>query len=318
MADTSEKWASGVQGIFKLHMAVVQAMPSGTRVISANPWGVSAWTKTAKVSVILSDGTPKKYFLKCATGREARPLTEGEYHSATAIHSVVPGFVPKPCGWGRYWDGESLVYFFLGDFYDMEIQKVPDPESVATIDGELVPEPELFAAKVAELHTKGNLLRRTVKWEASWAKCFTNQLQDVIKYDNETNGIWPELDAACEQVINAVIPRLLGVLQSDGRSIEPVLIHGDLWEQNVGIDKETGQTIVFDPGCTYAHNEMDFGTWRCSWARQFRVPIYMELYQQHIKPSDPQNEWDDRNRLYSLHPYLNDSAGHPGSTSRSM
>lgn len=115
-----------------------------------------------------------------------------------------------------------------------------------------------------------------------------------------------------------MIPRLLDVLQSDGRSIEPVLIHGSLWEQNMGIDMETGETVVFDAGCTYAHNEMEFGTWRGTWAYHFQKPIYMRLYHQHIKPSAPKHEWDDRNRLYSLHPFFNDSAGHPGSISRTM
>lgn len=141
----------------------------------------------------------------------------------------------------------------------------------------------------------------------------------MIKYDNIANGPWPQYDAACRQLINAVIPRLLGALQSDGRSITPALIHGDLWEQNVGIDEETGENVVFDPGCTYAHNEMEFGTWRCSWATHFKISSpYMRLYQRHIGPSEPVEEWDDRNRLYSIHPYLNDSAGHPGSVSRQM
>jgi hypothetical protein len=39
-------------------------MPRGTKVVSAESWGVSTWTKTAKVSVILSDGNLKRYFLK--------------------------------------------------------------------------------------------------------------------------------------------------------------------------------------------------------------------------------------------------------------
>lgn len=224
-------------------------------------------------------------------------------------------------GWGEYYDGdsESHVYFFLGDYHDMDLRTPPEPET--------------FAAKVAELHSKGKsptgkfgfpvptvcgIFERTLQWESSWAQCFANQLKDVIKYDNETNGAWPELDAACKQIIDAVIPRLLGALQSDGRSIEPALIHGDLWEQNIGIDMDTGETIVFDPGSAYAHNEMEFGTWRCSWAYYFNSPTYLRLYQRHIERSEPVDEWDDRNRLYSLHPYLNDSAGHRGSISRSM
>ena len=42
--------------------------------------------------------------------------------------------------------------------------------------------------------------------------------------------MWPELEAAADQVINAVIPRLLGALQADGRELKPSLIHGDCWE----------------------------------------------------------------------------------------
>ena len=44
----------------------------------------------------------------------------------------------------------------------------------------------------------------------------------------------------------------------------------------------------------------------------------MRLYQRQFEPSEPVEEWDDRNRLDSIHPYLNDSAGHPGSVSRQM
>jgi hypothetical protein len=39
-------------------------MPGRTNVITAESCGISAWTKTAKVSVVLPDGSPKRYFLK--------------------------------------------------------------------------------------------------------------------------------------------------------------------------------------------------------------------------------------------------------------
>ena len=246
-------------------------------------------------------------------------MTEGEYHSASAIAALVPGLVPKATGWGEFQSSESQVFFFLGDFHDMDF-------SVA-------PEPVHFMSQIAELHRKGTSpngmfgfsvatvcgrMERTVTWEKSWAKSFTHQLKDVIGYDNAANGPWPEYDVACKQLIHVVIPKLLGALQSDGREITPTLIHGDLWEWNVGIDIETGENVVFDPGSIYAHNEMEFGTWRCSWAFYFNLPIYTQQYQRHLKPSEPVEEWDDRNRLYSIHPYLNDSAGHPGSASRQM
>jgi protein-ribulosamine 3-kinase len=227
--------------------------------------------------------------------------------------------VPKATAWGQYLEGDSEVYFLLGDYHNMDFSTAPDPAN--------------FISKLAALHTKSKSptgmfgfhvptalgkFTRTVKWTKSWAICFTNQLEDVIAYDGQTNGPWPEYDAACKQIIDTIILRLVGALQSAGRSIEPALIHGDLWEQNVGTHTETGETILFDPGITYAHNEMEFGTWRCSWANHFQSPVYMQLYQRYVKPSQSVEEWDDRNRLYNLHPYLNDSAGHPGSSSRRM
>ena len=256
---------------------------------------------------------------QCATGKGARASAEGEFHSAAAIDAAIPGLVPKAAGWGEYRNGDSHVYFYLSDYHDMDYSTPPEPVQ--------------FTSQIAELHQNGTspngmfgfpvttvlgIFERTVKWEKSWADSFTHQLKDVIKYDNETNSPWPEYDAACKQLIDVVIPRLLGVLQSDGRSITPTLIHGSLWERNMGIDMETGKTVVFDCSSTYAQNEMEVGTWRGSWAYYFNSPVWMRHYQRHIEPSEPAEEWDDRNRLYGIHPNLNDSAGHPGNPSRQV
>ncbi|KAL8940310.1 MAG: hypothetical protein Q9216_002865 [Gyalolechia sp. 2 TL-2023] len=312
-------WVQGIEGDFAVHKAVSEVLPEESKIVSANSHGISSWTKTGKLLVVSLNGSSRRYFLKCTKGPGARALVEGEYHSAFAIDAAVPGLVPKPAGWGQYSDGESQVHFYLGEFHDMHLA--------------VAPEPEHFISQIAKLHQRGTSpngmfgfpvptvlgkFQRTVTWERSWAKAFARQLEDVIGYDNEANGPWPEYDRACRQLMDVVIPRLLGALQSEGREIRPALIHGDLWENNVGTEKETGRTIVFDPGSTYAHNEMESGTWRCSWAFYFNSPIYMELYQRHIEPSEPVEEWDDRNRLYSIHPYLNDSAGHPGSASRHL
>ncbi|EGX95467.1 Protein kinase-like domain [Cordyceps militaris CM01] len=289
--------------------------------------GVSTWARTARLSAILEDGTRKDYFLKlayertaqqCITGQGARALVQGEYHSAVTINQASPGLVPAPCGWGQYDVGtDETCFFYICDFHQMRFDKVPDRK--------------VFAEKIAEMHKNGKSptgmfgypvktvigkLERTVTWEESWAACFTNLLGDAIKYDNDTNGVWPALDAACNQLIGVVIPRLLGALQSDGRSIAPALVHGDLWENNVGHDESTGKIVVFDPGCTYAHNEMEFGTWRCRWTTYFRDAEFLHYYKRAYTVSDPKEEWDDRNRLYSIHPYLIDSAGHRGSISR--
>lgn len=193
------------------------------------------------------------------------------------------------------------------------------------------PDPTAFASKIAKLHTSTSSptgkfgfhcptvcgsIPRTAILNHRWANSFTYLLRDVLKYDNAVNPPWPEFDRACTIIIDKVIPSVLGALQSDGRSIRPVLIHGDLWEQNVGIDKVTKDILIFDPGCTYAHNEMEFGTWGGSWTTYFQDPRYLEEYKKLIQPSKPMEQWDDRNRIYSLHININNSAGHPGSGSR--
>lgn len=258
---------------------------------------------------------------QCATGTATKTLVWGEYHSAVAIEEKTPGFGPRPIGKGAYFEDDGTeVYFFLMNYHDME-------------DTRSAPDPVELAHQIAKLHqsgtspngmfgfdvpTGGGILVRTVTWEKSWAAQFTHQLKDVVDLDNDANGPWPEYDAACRQIIDHVIPRLLGILQSGGRSITPSLVHLDIWEGNVATDAETGNIIIFDPGCVYAHNEVEFGTWRCSWATHFKLPIYMTQYQLMIQPSEPANEWDDRNRLYAIRAALTDSAGHPGSSSRMM
>lgn len=228
-------------------------------------------------------------------------------------------FTPKPVGWDQYYDGRSQVFFLLTDFHEIDLSSRIEP---AMFIGNLVQQHSRGISPTGKFEfpvpTVCGRMERMVTWEDSWAVSFTHQLKDVIRYDNEANGRWPQHDSACKQLIDVVIPRLLGALESGGHSIKPVLIHGDLWENNVGIDKDTHNIITFDAGSTYAHNEMEFGTWRCWWATHFRDPMYMKLYQDHIEASEPKGEWDDRNRLYSIHPYLNDSAGHPGSISRRM
>ena len=246
-------------------------------------------------------------------------MVEGEYYSTRDIEALIPGLAPKAVGWGQYFNGEKEVYFYLGEFRDLDFSSPPDPAH--------------FIDRVVEMHQKGvspngmfgyqvptacGIMERTLDWEKDWVKAFTRQLDNVIQYDNETNGPWPQLETALNHLKAAVIPRLLGVLQSDGRDIVPTLIHGDLWEQNIAHDMETGEMTWFDAGCLYAHNEMEFGGWRCTWASSLRSPLYQRLYQREIEPSEPAEEWDDRNRLYAIRCHINEAAGHPGSDTRAM
>ena len=59
-------------------------------------------------------------------------------------------------------------------------------------------------------------------------------------------------------LFDQVIPRLLRPLGTEGRSIRPVLVHGDLWQGNVATNAETGVPTSFDPAVWWVHNECLF------------------------------------------------------------
>ncbi len=61
---------------------------------------------------------------------------------------------------------------------------------------------------------------------------------------------------------------------------------------------------------------MELGIWRCQWGHFFRDQAYSRSYMEQYEPAEPAQEWDDRNRLYSLKYNLNYSAGHPGNVTR--
>jgi fructosamine-3-kinase len=41
--------------------------------------------------------------------------------------------------------------------------------------------------------------------------------------------------------------------------LQPVILHGDLWSGNVGLDSKSRSPVIFDPASYYGHNEADLG-----------------------------------------------------------
>jgi len=227
-------------------------------------------------------------------------MIHGEFESLKAIHAVAPEFAPEPYGWGQYDDTESPTYFLLAEFREV---------------GEQPPDPVKFTARLADMHRRSvsptgkfgfhittchaKLPQITDIWEESWAVLYAKQLDHMIKLDAEKHGIWPEFQHLCRLTVEKVVPRLLGALQSDGRSIKPCLMHGDLWDENTATDMDTGEPFVFDAGSFYAHNEYDIGNWRAA-RHRLSNRVYVRNYKRNFPVSEPENEWDDRNLLYSL------------------
>ena len=77
----------------------------------------------------------------------------------------------------------------------------------------------------------------------------------MIKMNVQRGGPWKEIETLEPDMVSKVIPRLLRPLETDGRSVKPSLVHGDLWCGNVAIDVATDLPLVYDPSSFYAHNE---------------------------------------------------------------
>ncbi|KAF3056226.1 Alcohol dehydrogenase [NADP(+)] [Daldinia childiae] len=288
---------------------VVAALPDVAEILETKYHGESSWAKATRVRVLHSDGRTEDYFMKVSIGHHGREALKGEFESTLAIYNISPDFCPKPIAWGTF-ASDPTSHFYICKFYDF-------------IEG--VPEPKGFAERLARLHSShtspdgkfgfhcatynGNLPQDN-SWFDSWEAFFANGLRHVLKIREERAGPNVDLDSLLPTLFNRIIPRLLRPLESDGRKILPSLVHGDLWYGNAGIvDEGTEEGIVYDPASFWAHNEYELGNWRPE--RNKFTRRYFKAYHSHIPKSEPQEDYDDRNALYSLRFNLHAAAMFP-------
>ena len=303
-----------------LNRNIKTALPvPGTKVLAAFNYGYSLWGRTATMICKVPSSECVNYFLKvpssCDTrikarlippsqmitlGQTGKKMIQGEFESLKAIHATSPAFVPKVYAWDRFEKDEPETYFLLAEFRNV---------------GKQPPDPVLFTARLAELHRNSvsptwkfgfhtttchaKIPQITECWEQSWSKLYQRQLAHMVKRDLDANGPWPEFEIVCNLTLEKVVPRLLEPLQSDGRSIKPCLIHGDLWDENTATDPKTGEPFVFDACSMYSHNEYEIGDWRAP-RHRLSHEDYVANYKLNFPASEPEEEWDDRNELYSL------------------
>lgn len=256
---------------------------------------------------------------QCALGDDGKAMLRGEFSSISLIHNNLPHLVPTPLGWGKFeksLDSTMETYYLIEDFLDMDVS-IPDPSKVTAAIADLhrsIPSPNgMWGFHVATCDGK---VIHTVTWTKTWREFYTNLLLGTIKNGNEKNGVWPDFERATKHLVDKVIPRLLDDLTFDGEPIKPTFLHGDLWAGNIATLRENGEIVLFDSGGFYGHNEFDISTWRCIFNRAIEHHVFSRHYMQHYEPAEPVEEWDDRNRLYSLKYILNYSINHPNENAR--
>ncbi|KAL8833637.1 MAG: hypothetical protein Q9170_004158 [Blastenia crenularia] len=305
-----------IEGDFPLDQVVIDQLPTGTQIHSSDRYGASAWTVTARITTTSADGEPKFYFLKCAEDVQGKAMLEGEFNSMCELYKTAPNFVPKPYTWGKLNVSNPDTYYFLCDFIEMTNQN-PDPPQLCTKLVEMhqvsVSPTGMFGFHVNTC--QGNLAQQTA-WNSSWLEYYIQLVRGAMRLNTEINGNWKNLEQCVDRLISHVVPQILGPLESDGRVVKPSLIHGDLWDGNIGTDFETGEIYVFDASVHYAHNEMEIAMWRGKFNKVISSKAYMNNYLSRMGISEPAEQFDDRNRIYSVYHTLHESACHNGSSFR--
>lgn len=223
----------------------------------------------------------------------------------------MPTLAPQPTVWGKLTDAET--YYLITEWVEVDAQ---DPREVLSTGLTL-------AQKVAKLHTTPAAIPTGYRspmfgfpittycgstpqkndWRASWAHFYAeNRLRFICTLIEQNHGTDQELMELSEKVIRHVVPRLLGNGHLGGKSgIQPVLLHGDLWEGNrakAKFDYQDGiEPTTFDPACFYGHSEFELALMHMFGG--FGAAFFNEYH--HLVPkSEPKWEYDDRMELYEL------------------
>ena len=168
----------------------------------------------------------------------------------------IPELVPNPVAWATY-SRDPDTHFFLCDFVDMH-DKIPDAGPWATA--------------VASLHLKSMGKSPTGQfgfhvttylayvpvnnaWNTSWEAFWAQQMHGLFSQEEEANGHEDVLAGLKTRYFEQVIPRYLGPLERDGRSVIPCLVHSDTWPGNIKPRVSNGELCIFDSSPFWGHNE---------------------------------------------------------------
>ncbi|KAK3614129.1 hypothetical protein LTR22_027888, partial [Elasticomyces elasticus] len=225
---------------------------------------------------------------------------EGEYNAMSELYKWAPELVPKPHAWGKYKAYHSKTYYFLQQYVEMS-NRLPNPkqlcEKFARLHHTSVSPNGCFGFHIT---TCQGSIAQFVGWERSWTTFFAKSFKHVVDLDFEFNEPWEDLRCLERRIASHIIPRPIGSLERDGRTVKPCLIHADLWEGNTGTSCEDKTVYIFDSGAYYAHSEMEIGGWRCHY-NKIHDQVHTRTYFEYNGPSEPEQEWDDRNRMYSVY-----------------
>lgn len=84
-----------------------------------------------------------------------------------------------------------------------------------------------------------------------WEELYHHSLKWFLYAEEISQGSDQEMAELCEYIFTKVIPRLLLPLETGYRSIQPRLIHGDMWAGNCSTNVATDAPTIYDGTSLY-------------------------------------------------------------------
>lgn len=90
--------SEAIGGNYVPDAAIYASLPVGTKVLSGESHGSSAWSLTARLNALTADGVAIRFFVKCVMGDEGKSQLEGEFIAQSELYKTIPNHIPKPYG----------------------------------------------------------------------------------------------------------------------------------------------------------------------------------------------------------------------------
>ncbi|KXS17256.1 Ketosamine-3-kinase [Gonapodya prolifera JEL478] len=274
---------------------IVDALASSGKcnsVANVTRSGGSAFSTTLKV--VGDKG--HSFFIKKSNETDAEAMFRGEFHSLKAISDALPGFCPLPIAHGQLAPSHSSRGAYIAMSY-LNLSSRSSPALQRAFGSRLAQMHDATSAKGQfgfDVATYCGPTEQDNTWTDDWVEFYkARRLQpmfDRLRHDNELVSLGTKL----LHLIDALFPPQVHA------AIKPSLVHGDLWSGNYGVDKDTGEPVLFDPASCYGHAESELGMMRMFGGFS---EACLAAYHAHHPPVQPFHA--TRVKLYELYHHLN-------------
>lgn len=230
----------------------------------------------------------RRYYLKCVRGEDAEEEVEYEYETMNHFAKHIPNSTPKPVKWCKGKDCYCLLSKFEDDSAFRRSSRFR-PEHLSDLLVQLHTHSRDKNASFGRFPLKGKTPTAATK---NWTECLQNLLETAMNDDSLKNGAYRGFPRdTATKFLHTVVPKLISSIKGE---MIPCLIHGYLTREKVR-EKSEGGAFLFGSEALYAHDEMEFGIFRCTFSK-----LSLEDLNRYYHGTSRPKGWEDRNKMYSV------------------